>query len=445
MGRRERSGRKGRSECGHERRRPRRLRPLRPLRPLWLLLPTLGSCELTEVTVAPGTPVVVVQSVISRTAREQFVVVEYSQAGDGQGTFGDVPIPPGNPRRPIRGALVTIMHGDGACAGRVDTLLERPPRDATFVTASGTYAGPICPPAPGEQVVLRVETPAGEEVTGATTVPGASARDISTGGDAPGPAGTSLLNRALDTLVIGLTPISGTALQIEVRNAADREDLSFFGFTDTMSIRLPGNLVNPFEGDDGESIFRAGRYYTLSVALTDSNYYDFLRSHSDPFTGRGFINRLTGGLGVFGSVETQTYRLGVVAPVDDPFEGVYRLTGTVDTVSVDVTLELYLDDLEPALFSAFVRGAWREGPIDLSADGVVDPDRSGEMFFHFLVPGVDSLSPASYGFGGVRSVGGASFPVTVQWSNRDTPAIVTDTLTARQISGPGLGSASTRR
>lgn len=417
------------------------LRPLRPLRPLRFLplLPLVSSCELTEVTVAPGQRVVVVQSVISRTAPEQFVVVEYSQAGDDPGTFGDVPIPPGNPRRPITGALVTITHGaGGACAGRVDTLAERPPREVPFASASGTYAGVTCPPSPGESLMLRVETPAGEVVTGTTTVPGASARDVMAGGFAAKPVGTSLLNRARDTLVIGVTPVSGKALQIEMRSAADHEDLAFFAFTDSMGIQLPGNLVNPFEGDDGENIFRAGRYYTLSVALTDSNYYDFLRSHSDPFTGRGFINHLAGGIGVFGSVETETYRLGVVAPVDDDFEGVYRLTGIVDTVGVDVTLELYLDDLEPGLFSAFVRGAWREGPIDLSADGVVDPDRSGEMFFHFLVPGVDSLSPASYGFGGVRSVGGASFPVTVQWSNRDTPAIVTDTLTAQQISGPGL-------
>ncbi len=420
----------------------RTLRPLRPLR-LLPLLPLVSSCELTEVTVAPGTRVVVVQSVISRTASEQFVVVEYSQAGDDRGTYGDVPIPPGNPRRPITGALVTIAHVGGACAGRVDTLVVRPSRDPT-VSSSGTYAGPICPPAPGEQLLLRVETPAGEVVTGATTVPGASARDISTGGLATGPVGASLLNRALDTLVIGVTPISGKALQIEVRNATDREDLSFFGFTDTMGIRLPGNLVNPFEGDDGKSIFRAGRYYELSVALTDSNYYDFLRSHSDPFTGRGFINHLTGGLGVFGSVETEVYRLGVVAPVDDPREGVYRLTGMVDTVAVEVTLELYLDDVQPEQCSAFVRGAWLGGFVDLSGDGSFDP--AGQFAFHL---GTRTADPAvayapQFVLRGARQPGGASFPLELRSYLPELRTTLVDTLTAQQISGPGLAAASPR-
>jgi hypothetical protein len=84
-------------------------------------------------------------------------------------------------------------------------------------------------------------------------------------------------------------------------------------FTDTLGVALPGDLVNPFEGGDaGRPVFGVGREYSLTVAVTDTNYYDFVRSRSDPFTGRGFLNHLEGGIGVFGSVAAYRYVLRVV-------------------------------------------------------------------------------------------------------------------------------------
>lgn len=417
---------------------PIRRRFLRPLR-LLPLLPLFSACELTEVTVAPGKRVVVVQGVISRTAPKQFVVVEYSQTGEVLTGYSYPRIPPGNPKIPIRGASVTIEHaGSLACAGRVDTLLERPPMD-TLLKASGTYVGPVCTPEPGERLLLRVETPAGEVVTGATTVPGASAREVAVGA-LPAQVGDDTLgfDRERDTLRIGVTPVSGRGLQLEVRRVPDYSDLAIFAFTDTMGIRFPGNLVNPFEGSDGESIFRAGRYYVLAVALTDTSYYDFLRSRSDPFTGRGFINHLTGGIGVFGSVETVSYLLRVVAPVDDPREGVYRLTGVVDTVNVDVTLELYLDEVERDQFSAFVRGAWLGGAANLSGDGSFDP--TGELRFYFNVSAPDTLTGGSYVLRGTPKSGGTPFPLELRGFIPGQRDALVDTLTAQQISGLG-GSA----
>ena len=401
-----------------------------------------SACELTEVTIAPGQRVVVVQSVISRSQGTQFVVVEYSQAGESiTNHFGYPRIPPGAPRIPISGARVTIRHQGTTCAGRVDTLPELPPTDS-LVQTTGTYLGLMCRPEPGERLLLRVETPAGEVVTGATTVPGASARTL-TAGTFDAPSQFWVFHRQRDTLGITVTPVSGKGLQIEMRTAQNPDDPALFAFTDTMAIRFPGTLVNPFEGDDGASIFRPGRYYVLAVALTDTNYYDFLRSRSDPFTGRGFINHLTGGIGVFGSVETDLEWLRVVAPVDDPREGTYRLTGVLDTANVDVTLELYLDDVQPTWFSAFVRGSWWEGPIDLSTDGVFPAHEPGRMTFNFVGPFRDSLPPARYYLEGVRPAARVPFPVIVRTffpPNRD----VVDTLTAQQISGPGP-TASPRR
>jgi len=398
------------------------------------LLPLLLACQLTEVTVAPGKRIVVVQSVISQTATQQFVVVEYSQTGETAGGATAL-LPPGAPKTPVPGAQVTIENrGSAACAGRVDILQESPVSPG--VAASGIYAGSVCQPAPGDQLVLRVETPAGEIVTGSTTVPGAAAREVMWSTRPPGSASPSTFDRERDTVRIGVTPLSGRALQVEVRNAADLDDLAFFVFTDTMDLTIPGNLVNPFEGDDGQSVFRAGRYYVLAVALTDSNYYDFLRSRSDPFTGRGFINHLAGGIGVFGSVEIKRYQLRVVASVDDPREGRYRLTGTLDTVAVDATWELYLDDVDQ--FSAFLAGRWPEGSVDLSGDGRF---LSAQEFV--FRAGNSAPDPAiAYGprvvLRGTRAPGGAPFPVEVGWLPTGGQASIVDTLTAQQISGPGI-------
>jgi len=403
-----------------------------------LLLP---ACKLTEVTVAPGRRTVVVQSVINRNQPSQLVVVEYSETGDVGAYGGHSAIPPGVPRIPLGGATVTIEHrGDGACAGVVDSLPE-----TQGSQASGVYVGPVCLLQPGQQLVLRVETPAGEVVTGSTTIPGASARQVTWAQRAGGLGYPLAFNRALDTVSIGVTPVSGRALQIEARNDADFHDLVFFAFTDTLGMTVAGNLVNPFEGDSGETVFRAGRDYTLAVALTDTNYYDFLRSRSDPFTGRGFINHLTGGIGVFGSVETAAYQLHVVAPMDDPREGVYQLTGRIDTLDVNATLELYLDELQPNLFSAFVK-RWPVGNgfyTDGSSDGGFPPNPPGQMEVYFADRSSnDTIPRATYRFSGIRAPAGTPFPLIVQVYSPYQRADLVDTLTALQISGP---SGSSRR
>jgi hypothetical protein len=302
---------------------------------------------------------------------------------------------------------------------------------------AGVYSGPLCNLQPGDRLLLRVETPAGEVVTGATTVPGAADQAVTAAGITAVAGGPALvMNREADTLEIGVAPANGRALQVEVRREEEPNLLVLFAITDSMGIRFPGNLVNPTEGDSGESFFRAGRSYTLGVALTDTNYYDFVRSFTNPLTGRGFINHLTGGIGVFGSLETALYRLRVVAPVDDPREGLYRLTGTVGADTVDVTLELYLDEVQRYLFSAFVQGMWQNGPIDLSADGFLPPGSTGEMDFHFAVPSTDTLAQTWHDFTAVRPAAGTPFPVIVT-SHAPSQPVLVDTLTALQISGPG--------
>lgn len=402
----------------------------------------LAACQLTEVTVAPGTRMVVVQSVLSRTAGSQFVVVEYSLAGDSQpGPTGDS-VPPDSPKFPISGATVTIAHESGACAGLVDTLAEQPPV-TPGAAASGIYSGPVCRSAPGDVLTLLVTTPSGETVTGTTTMPGATERDIRIGdGAAAAPGDTLALDRTRDTLKIGVAAIAGSGMQVEAQptitySGGDRR--AVYAITDTLGIALPGDLVNPFEGDSGRTVFRAGRYYALGVALMDANYWDFTRSRTDPITGRGFINHLTGGIGVFGSVETTQYTLRVVAPQTDPREGVYRVTGTLGGTPVDITFDLYADAIDGRSFSAFVDGTWLQGAVHLSGDGSFgqgQPDMLTLSFGMGISSGRFTTPNASlYVFSGTRTADRSPFPIQVAiYPSAGSPPQVA--LTAQQISGP---------
>jgi hypothetical protein len=171
----------------------------------------------------------------------------------------------------------------------------------------------FCPLEPGDRVTLTVTTPEQEVVTGATRIPGAAAVSVRLATDSATAEEQVLeLDRQRDTIRIGVDGILARAMQVEARWREDPDSLVLYLFTDTLGVALPGDLFNPFEGDSGKPVFEVGREYTLAVAVTDSNYYDFVRSRSDPFTGRGYLNRLDGGIGVFGSVAVSRYYLRVV-------------------------------------------------------------------------------------------------------------------------------------
>jgi Domain of unknown function (DUF4249) len=415
------------------------MRPRLALLPLLPLMPLAAACKLTEVTVAPSARMVVVQSVLSRTADSQFVVVEYSLAGNAvPGPTGDS-VPPDSPEFPVHGARVTIAHENGVCVRQVDVLVEQPPATHGAV-ASGVYSGPVCHAAPGDVLTLHVSTPDGDTVTGTTTMPGAAERDVRIAGGVPVVGGDTLaLDRTRDTVKLGVTAISAAGMQVEVRptvNYFGNGRNVLYAITDTLGMALPGNLVDPFEGDSGRTIFRAGRYYTLAVALMDQNYWDFARSRTDPITGQGFINHLDGGLGVFGGVETTKYVLRVTAPQTDPREGVYRATGTLGGTPVDITFDLYLDEIEHGAFSAFIDGTWTQGPLHLSGDGTFGYGQPDSLTLLFG-SGVSRSGTYTllYTLIGTRTTDRTPFVIGV--SSQDSTGMHSQgTLTAQQIGGP---------
>ena len=275
-----------------------------PLLPLLALL--CLACELTEVTIPEGTPIVIVQAVLSARRSDQFVVVERSLVGETIGASHDG-IPPNEPRDPIGGAMVVFTHeGPSICAAPVDTLTASQATSGVYRTFN------FCPLYPGDRVSLRVTTPAGEVVTGSTVIPGARNVAVRLNADTVRESQIVDLDRQRDTIRIDVDPIVARALQVEVRWRTEPDSLVFYVPTDTLGLAIPIDLYNPFAGDSGKYVFEVGQEYKLGVAVTDTNYYDFVRSRSDPFTGRGFINHLEGGVGVFGSVATYTYYLRVV-------------------------------------------------------------------------------------------------------------------------------------
>jgi hypothetical protein len=402
------------------------------------------GCELTEVTLPIGESRIVVHAVLNRTAGRQFVVVERSITGEGRASGSDL-IPPGGPARGIENALVVLEYAAGtACGPAADTLPQLP-------DAPGVYqAEGLCTPAPGDGVGLRVVTPEGTVVSGRTTVPGARRVAIERGGDTvSGVPAEFIVNRDHDTLNLSADPIAARALQVEIRTPevespmfGNTDDLVFYIVTDSLGFRLPGDLINPFESDEGETLFRGGVSYDLSIVLADTNYYDFVRSRSNPLTGRGFINRLQGGIGVFGSVETHIYRMGVVSDVDQPAEGLYLLRGTVGGRPADVTWELYRDALDERRFAAFMKGTWYGGVVDGSVEGYFLPFSQQPAEFYASFRSASDTSVIAWDFQGIRGGLGSSFTVNVQGFSSGSS--FTGSLTATQLTGPVVMSRAPR-
>jgi hypothetical protein len=379
----------------------------------WIPLAAGGAallgCELEKVNVPPPTPILVVQAVARPDQPQQWVLIEKTFNGSedlGQTDF----IPGGNPPAvPVEGATVTLANLSlpaDPCGSSVTLLESLGPPDQT---QPGVYwSGVACPTMrPGDALELRVVAD-GDEVTGRTVIPGTNGMVLRTADGSvtmPGPALS--FNRDSDTLVAEVDPIGGRILTIEVRERVYDERPEFVAdrstqfWVDSTALTLPGDFLNIFEAefdDPGELIpdlFNAGRLYTATVGYADQNFHDYLRSRNSPLTGRGFINSIDGGFGFFASLTAERSDLRVVANVDDPREGEYRMTGTVEGVDVTIDWELYLNrgpDSTLTPFSSFVVGDWVLGPFDAWTVGTLR--RNGLTTF-LLQPTGDTLQDGS--------------------------------------------------
>ncbi len=169
----------------------------------------------------------------------------------------------------------------------------------------------------------------------------------------------------------------------------------------------------------------------LVVGAADSNYYDFVRSSNSDFSGRGFINHLVGGIGVFGSLVAAAQEVLVLADQEDAREGVYRLRGTVFSAEVDIEIDLYLAPPTPmSEFSALVTGTWVDDGVEPSMDGTFRGDTLTGVIESFSIGSAlnpfDTICCSRLTISGVR-VPGSPFDVAVLDDRQRTIAVLTAT------------------
>jgi hypothetical protein len=325
-----------------------------------------SACELEKVAVPESTPGVVVHAVLNPAAGVQLVYLERTLTGaqaTGSGTFD-----PGNPIAsaggvPIENAAVEISDSSGVTALGVE---ENP----------GVYVVLLSGPTLilGTRYKLHVHTQEGEDVTAFTRIP--LPEVSSTGGL------TRTLNRDHDTLNISWDKApKARAYAMRVESPFG----PFFLFTDSLHVRLTGDLRNLFAGDL-QHVLVPGFHQDLLVAAVDSNFFDYYRTNNDPFTGAGIISRINGGLGLFGSLVTLTNgTLTVIADQTEPIEGRFRVQAPVDSATPVSSFNLYIES--PAINSnapAALSGRYITTGANPHVDGLIGKMKGNDVALAFL-------------------------------------------------------------
>ena len=336
------------------------------------------ACEIEKVDIARPEQVVALHGVLSASAASQVVLLERTRNGSVA-----VVAPPFDLEDPLGsdsgiaelGATVTLTTPSGA------TLVAREDNLELFGTGGGVYRFSL----PGSALErngayrLSVLTRAGEQLAAETVVPAGVAVTV---------AEPRTFDRSGDALVVDWPPSPG-ARSYFVRVETPFGPRAFF--TDDTRVRLSGDLRNA-DLDALPHVFIPGFPQAVTVSAVDSNYYDWFRTHNDALTGTGLINRVRGGLGVFGSlVRLRMLDLSVVAPQREPIEGRFRLIGSPAEMSVTsyLSLELYVES--PAARSdqsdALSGRATRRKPLGdtgCGECGVLGAAKDGQVELTFL-------------------------------------------------------------
>jgi hypothetical protein len=119
--------------------------------------------------------------------------------------------------------------------------------------------------------------------------------------------------------------------------------------------------------EDLPHLFFPGFTQPVTVSAVDSNYYDWYRSHNDPLSGEGLIDRVAGGLGVFGSlVRLRFDSVRVSAPRTRADEGQFELDqSTIAALAARyLTFDIWIES--PAARSGqsdALSGSYRPRPV----------------------------------------------------------------------------------
>ena len=333
-----------------------------------------AACELATVSVPATTPRVVVHAVLNPSASSQIVLVERTLTGSVR-----VPDPHFDPNDPIvssggipiSGAQVEIIDSSGTAVAGVEEVKFLPGGQGR-----GVYQVPIVGGLLrlGQRYKLHIHTPQGEDVTAFTRIP---APEVTTTGGL-----TSTINRDHDTVNVAWNSAErARAYAMRVESPFG----PFFLFTDSLHVRLTGDLRNLFAGQL-ERVLVPGFHQDIIVAAVDSNFFDYYRTNNDPFTGSGIISRINGGIGLFGSLVTLTNgTLTVIADQTEPIEGRFRATTVVDSAVPASTFNLYIES--PAVRTdapAALSGRYNTPAPFVHADGLIGTLKGNEVTIAFL-------------------------------------------------------------
>ena len=332
------------------------------------------ACTFGEKAIAVAPAQVVVHAVLDPGAAEQEVLVEQTLSGsvfindhlrfdalDPINTGGGVP---------MAKAQVSISGPDGSHAGSEMQYTGKP---ATY--GAGRYVVKFGV-RPGARYTLTVRTTDGRVVTGTTVVPASVSFEAVAG------APLVPFNRDRDTLALSWRDVPAArtyGLRVESPFSA------LLLFSDTTHVRLPGNIRNVF-ASDLQRLFIPGFQQRYTIFAVDTNYFDYYRSRNDPFTGSGIINRLQGGIGLFGStVVIGSRTLDVTQqPVEPALEGEYELAqGPAMTKPFVDVMRLYVET--PGTTFASLSGWYSRDRKLMARDGIAGARDGTRIELEFLV------------------------------------------------------------
>jgi len=273
----------------------------------------IAGCELANTVVARTDPQLVVHAVLDASSLTQYVLVEQSLTG-GIAVVNDGAYDPASPiisgnGVPVSGALVTLTDPDGLVMTGIEDRRNGLLLPGVYRINLISYATTI---QRGKRYALVVSA-RGATVKGTTMVPLA--------GPATGLA-TFPLNRDIQSASVMVSATAARAFWTRIDAPLGPYQL----ISPDPSISISGRTRN-LSTDDLIRVFYPGFLQTMTIAAVDTNLYDYYRSGSDPFSGTGLINHLSGGLGVFGAMVIVDQRVFDVTqnPAGDSIEGRYTL------------------------------------------------------------------------------------------------------------------------
>ena len=338
-----------------------------------------AACTFDKQSIAVTPTQVVVHAVLDPGGTQQEVLVERTLSGAvriaDSGRFDVLdPINTGG-GVPITRAAVSIAGPDGVLTGAESVYTNHPVTYGAgrYIIRTNALGVRI---RPGAKYSLTVRTPEGAVVTGTTVVPFAQPFVL--------PIGVPLLafNRDRDTLAVSWNPVP------LARSYGVRTESPFgpnFIYTNETHVQFAGDIRNVF-ASDLKRLFIPGFRQAYTVFAIDTNYFDYYRSRNDPFTGSGIINRLQGGIGLFGaSVVIGARTLDVTQqPVEPALEGDYEVAEAPIMAKpyVDV-LRLYVETQGTAFASL---SGWYSRDRKLPArDGIAGTRDGVRIELKFLV------------------------------------------------------------